>query len=351
MTDSLRLFDQELITWYMQNKRDLPWRETDDPYKIWISEVILQQTRVVQGLDYYLRFVERFPTLPDLACADEDEVLRLWQGLGYYSRARNMHAAAKEVAERFNGLFPSTYDEVRSLKGIGDYTAAAIASFSRNEPYAVVDGNVYRVLARLFGINTPIDSTKGKNYFAQLARQLLPEGNAGIYNQALMEFGALQCVPGRPDCDGCVLNTRCEALAQNRVHELPVKETKTKRRDRFFSYLHIRFDSTLYLQQRVGKDIWKGLFQFPLIESDRPLELDDLSHSPLFRLATKSGYKINGFSKVFKHVLSHQTLYARFVDIEVSGPVLLPGCIAVKQADLDNYALPQLIVRYLSEEK
>jgi len=350
MTELPHLFDKELITWYMRSKRDLPWRETDDPYKIWISEIILQQTRVAQGIGYYLRFVERFPTLPDLARAAENEVLRLWQGLGYYSRARNMHAAAKEVAERFSGLFPSTYNEVRSLKGIGDYTASAIASFSRNEPCAVVDGNVYRVLSRLFGIDTPIDSAKGKNYFAQLARQLLPEGNAGVYNQALMEFGALQCVPGQPDCGSCVLSARCEALAQNRVRELPVKEKKIKRRDRFFSYLHIHFGDSVYLQQRVGSDIWKGLFQFPLIESEKALEPDNLSQSPLFRLAAKGGYKINGFSTVFKHVLSHQTLYARFIDMEVFEPILLPGCIAVKQTTLDNYALPQLMVRYLSEK-
>ena len=349
MIESPHLFDRELISWYMQNKRDLPWRETTDPYKIWISEIILQQTRVVQGLDYYNRFVERFPTLSDLASATEDEVLRLWQGLGYYSRARNMHAAAKEVVERFGGIFPSIYSEVRSLKGVGDYTAAAIASFARNEPCAVVDGNVYRVLSRLFGIDTPIDSTAGKRYFAQLARQLLPENNAGVYNQALMEFGALQCIPGAPDCNSCILNDRCEALAADKVQAFPVKEKKTKRRDRFFSYLHIHFGDSLYLQQRVGRDIWKGLFHFPLIEADRLLELDDLFDSPVFRLAIKEGdYKILGFSEVYKHVLSHQTLYVRFIEIEVAEPPLLPGCVLVKQSNLDNYALPQLIVRYLS---
>ena len=350
MIEPPHLFDNELINWYLLNKRDLPWRDTVDAYKIWISEIILQQTRVAQGLDYYNRFVERFPTLSDLASAAEDEVLRLWQGLGYYSRARNMHAAAKEVVERFGGVFPSTYNEVRLLKGIGDYTAAAIASFSQNEPYAVVDGNVYRVLSRLFGIDMPIDSTAGKRYFARLAQQLLPEDRAGLYNQALMEFGALQCVQGMPDCGGCILNNRCEAFAADRVSALPVKTKKTKRRDRFFSYLRIRFGNSVYLQQRVGRDIWKGLFQFPLIEADRLLELDDLFHSPIFRLAVKENdYKIHGFSEVYKHVLSHQTLYARFVNIEVSAPVLLPGCVLVKQSELDSYALPQLIVRYLSE--
>src|ERR1041385_985871 len=253
-------FSQILLSWYARNRRDLPWRKTRDPYKIWLSEVILQQTRVQQGLPYYLAFVKKCPDVKKLAAAPEDEVVKLWQGLGYYSRARNLHAAAKMVVKDFAGKFPGNYEDLRKLKGIGDYTAAAIASLSFDERKAVVDGNVYRVLSRIFGIEDAIDSTVGKKIFSELANELISQKFPADHNKAIMEFGALQCVPKNPDCKNCPFVLHCYAQKKKIIHLFPLKSKKTKITDRFFYYLVIRHKGHIYIKQRTGKDIWKGLF-------------------------------------------------------------------------------------------
>ena len=262
-------FADILIDWYAENKRDLPWRETKDPYRIWISEIILQQTRVAQGYDYYIRFMERFPDVFTLADADEDEVMKYWQGLGYYSRARNLHAAARSIREA--GEFPKTYEGVLALKGVGEYTAAAICSFAYDIPRAVVDGNVYRVLSRWMGIDTPIDSTTGKKLFAQLAQELMDKSRPALYNQAIMDFGALQCTPASPDCLSCPLADTCLALANRSVDTLPVKQHKTKVTNRFFNYIYVRTGGCTFIRKRTENDIWKNLYEPLLIETDTDL--------------------------------------------------------------------------------
>ena len=258
-----------LIDWYEHNKRELPWRQTQDPYKIWISEVILQQTRVAQGYDYYCRFIERFPDFHALAQADEDEVMKYWQGLGYYSRARNLHEAARSIDSQ--EYFPKTYAEVRALKGVGEYTAAAICSIAYDMPYAVVDGNVYRVLSRYFGIDTPIDSTEGKKLFAALADEMLDKKHPAVYNQGIMDFGAIQCTPQSPDCLFCPLVGSCSALSKGLVAKLPVKQHKTKTTNRYFNYIYVRAGAYTFINKRTGNDIWKNLFELPLIETPTAL--------------------------------------------------------------------------------
>lgn len=252
-------FGVRIMEWYKENGRDLPWRNTKDPYRIWVSEIILQQTRVAQGYDYYCRFIRRFPDVNSLAEAGEDEVMKYWQGLGYYSRARNLHAAAREIAGK--GYFPDTYEEVRRLKGVGDYTAAAICSFAFGLPCAVVDGNVYRVLSRWMGIDMPVDSVKGKNYFRELAEELLVKEDPALYNQAIMDFGALQCTPSSPSCMFCPLSDSCVALQKGWVDRLPVKQHKTKVSERFFTYLFIISGDFTFIHKRTGDDIWKNLYE------------------------------------------------------------------------------------------
>ena len=344
-----------LIDWYERHRRDLPWRETTDPYNIWISEIILQQTRVAQGLGYYLRFTARFPDVKTLADAPEDEVLRCWQGLGYYSRARNIHAAAKEVMTRFGGVFPTGYDEVRSLKGIGDYTAAAIVSFAYGQPRAAVDGNVYRWLARLFGVDTPIDSSEGKRDFAELAQWLLPEDRAAVFNQAAMEFGALQCVPKSPDCLMCPLADRCQALACGTVESLPVKKTRTKTKIRWFNYLVVRCGGETLLGQRTQKDIWQNLYEYPLIETGRAVDFSELQTTEAFRkLFGGSGDVVLHRSVIVpKHVLSHRVIHAVFYEFEVSGfpDEMRNRYKVVAEKELDCYAVSRLIELYREKQR
>lgn len=334
-----------LIDWYARHGRDLPWRRTRDPYRIWLSEVILQQTRVAQGMEYYLRFTERFPDAGALAAADADEVLKLWQGLGYYSRARNLHAAARQVTERFGGVFPATFEEVRSLRGVGDYTAAAVCSAAFDTPCAVLDGNVYRVLARLFDIDTPIDTTAGKRAFARLAQSQLDTARPGLYNQAIMDFGALQCTPANPRCGECPLAGRCLALAAGTVAARPVKRGKVKVRDRWFNYLHVTCGDKTLLHRRDGRDIWQGLYEFPLIETATAADFRELTAMEPFRkLFGDGGWHLLRSVAVPKHQLSHQTLHAVFHRIEASGAVDFP---AVPTVSLGDYAVPRLIDRYL----
>jgi len=342
-----------LLNWYQESHRDLPWRNTDDPYKIWLSEVILQQTRVEQGMPYWYRFVEAFPTATDLANADEQEVLRLWQGLGYYSRARNLHTAAKTIRDDFNGVFPNQYDDIRSLKGIGDYTAAAIASIAFNLPHAVVDGNVYRFLSRLFAIETPIDSTQGKKDFFELANGLLDKENPGMFNQAMMEFGATLCKPSAPKCTECPFASQCLALKNNSVVDLPVKTKKTKTRNRYFEFLIITDEENVLIERRSEKDIWQGLHQFPMVEKLNKSEMEwELMLNEVKKFTSDSAIFPHKKSEVVKHVLSHQILFAQFWWIKVNEFTneKQPGLIRVPWSELNNYGMPQLIIKYLQEE-
>ncbi|RZL41373.1 MAG: A/G-specific adenine glycosylase, partial [Pedobacter sp.] len=300
-------FQTELINWYHFNKRDLPWRHTKDAYTIWLSEIILQQTRVEQGLPYFNKFLENFPTVNDFASATEAKVLKLWQGLGYYSRGRNMHATAQIVVENFNGIFPNLHDELLKLKGVGEYTAAAISSFSSGEARAVVDGNVFRVLSRYFGIDTPINSPAGKKQFFALANELIYQENPALYNQAIMEFGALQCKPKSPNCSICPLKDNCFAFNHNAVNDLPVKIRKAAQKHRFLNYFICREDDEILVRERQSGDIWQHLYDFPSVEVDREIPFYDAE----FVLLIKNEFGENAVythltSK--KHILTHQII-------------------------------------------
>ena len=314
----INLFAPKLIGWYRHQHRDLPWRHTRDPYFIWLSEVILQQTRVVQGLPYYLQFTEAYPTVFDLAAAPEQAVIRLWQGLGYYSRARNLHQTAQFIVNEMNGKFPTTYHKLLKLKGIGPYTAAAIASFAYDEAVAVVDGNVYRVLARIFGIATDITSTEGKKQFAELANELLDTAQPATYNQAIMEFGALQCAPISPDCLLCPFQADCVANATGQISKLPVKIKKTKVRERFFNYFVIIKNQKIALKQRTDRDIWQQLYDFCLVETpEKATSLDDLELSQALQNLLNTG-KITAPARSYSHILTHQRIEAQFWQIELT---------------------------------
>ena len=341
-----------LTTWYRNNKRDLPWRDITDPYLIWISEIILQQTRVVQGISYYLRFVERFPTVEKLAEADEDDVLKYWQGLGYYSRARNLHKAACQVMVDFIGIFPSEHSEVLKLAGVGEYTAAAICSFAYNQPYAVVDGNVYRVLSRLFGIQTPIDSGAGKKEFASLAQELLSKSKPGLHNQSIMEFGALYCVPTSPDCERCPLKINCRAYELNLVAQLPIKSKKTKVVHRFFNYLFVEFEGHTFMQKRIAKDVWQNLYEFPLIETDRLLNSTELLADEAFKTLFFgiNEVVVRKISNPMKHILSHRVIFAQFVSVRVSNEnEALRELVKVPLKEIDRYAVSRLMEIFLEK--
>lgn len=335
-------FARLLIEWYHEHKRDLPWRNTNDPYLIWISEIILQQTRVAQGYAYYQRFIERFPNLESLAAAEENEVLKYWQGLGYYSRARNLHQAAISV----NGVFPVKYEDILKLKGVGTYTAAAICSFAYNQPHAVVDGNVYRVLSRFFGVNEPIDSGKGKKIFASLAHDLLDKVQPALYNQAIMDFGALQCTPLSPDCTVCPFKNRCFAFNHNMVSSLPIKQNKTKTSERFFYYLLIRDNGNIYLNKRTENDIWKNLYELPLIESNTALAVDDFIRKQEFASIFKENSVVNvRLLNKTKHVLSHRIIYADFYELEAQDIKMdfLSKYTRLNMADLELYPVSRLM--------
>lgn len=339
-------FSRQLRPWYREHRRPLPWRQTRDPYRIWLSEVILQQTRVDQGLAYYERFVDRWPTVARLAAAGEHEVLKLWQGLGYYSRARNLLAAARQVMQEHGGIFPDNFQELHRLKGVGDYTASAIASICFGRAEAVVDGNVYRVLARFAGIDTPIDSTAGRKQFKALAMELIDPAQPGDHNQAVMELGATVCTPKSPDCPHCPLQEKCIALATGKVSSLPVKQGKTKTRDRYFNYLHIAAGSGLYMRKRTGEDIWRGLYELPLVESAGPLSPRAL------KVALDKTYG-PGWTKVAKgmeqrHVLSHQVIHAAFWKVEPPPQAALPeDWKRVSRRKLGQLAVPRVIERWI----
>ncbi len=343
-------FSKIIIKWYNANKRDLPWRNTKDPYLIWLSEIILQQTRVDQGLPYYLAFAKKFPRVKKLATASEDKVLKLWQGLGYYSRARNLHTTAKQITQHHNEKFPADYNELLKLKGIGSYTAAAIASLAFELPHAVVDGNVYRLLSRYFGIKEATDSTEGKKKFSKLANQLIDKKNPGTFNQAVMEFGAIQCKPVNPDCNVCPLQNPCYAFSEKQVSKLPVKSKKIAVKSRYFNYLVIHYKNSIYLNKRTANDIWKGLYGFPLIETKNKIdETEILSSAELKTILEKNKFHVRAVSKYYKHILSHQQLNARFIEIEITKPLLNKSLVKAKLNQLEKYALPRLVERYISE--
>lgn len=342
-------FSKSLIKWYLANKRDLPWRNHNDAYKIWLSEIILQQTQVAQGLNYYLKFIKKYPQVNDLARAPEDEVLKLWQGLGYYSRARNLHASAKQVQTDFKGTFPTNYTDIRALKGVGDYTAAAISSFAYNQPYAVVDGNVYRLLSRIFGIETPIDSGTGKKEFQELAATLLDPKNPALHNQAIMEFGSQYCRPVNPDCPGCVFNSKCFAYKTRKVALLPVKSKKTKVRNRYFNYVVlIDKDNNILLHRRGENDIWQGLYEFQLIESEAELLMEEVLELPKFKALVKKKYTLLHSSHIYKHILSHQHLYTRFFVVKVTFSLKDEEVMASLKT-LKKFAFPRLIEKFLND--
>ncbi len=351
-------FSKKLIDWYLQNKRELPWRKTQDPYRIWLSEIILQQTRVEQGMPYYFKFIEAYPNIENLAEAPQDDVLKLWQGLGYYSRARNLHATAQKVAFELGGKFPDTYNEIKKLKGIGDYTASAIASICFDEATAVVDGNVYRVLSRVFGIDTPIDSTTGKKEFKALAQQLIDPKDPANFNQAIMEFGATQCKPKNPYCLHCPFQNDCAGYASGKIDELPVKQGKTKVRDRFFNYILVLGPKgETILKQRDNKGIWRGLFEFPLLETDSLLnensflkKLDslklpgDISDKAISELNVQDIISLT--SQPVIHKLSHQKLHVHFwlLKLEEVGQLK-----TIPFQDFESFAVPRVIDRFMEE--
>ena len=340
-------FSKTILHWYSKNKRPLPWRNTRDPYKIWLSEIILQQTRVAQGLPYYHRFIENYPEVHQLAAASESEVLKLWQGLGYYSRARNLHFTAKTIAVNYNGKFPDSYRELLKLKGIGDYTASAISSICFNEARPVVDGNVYRVLARYFGVDLPINSSEGIRYFKKLAVEVMDATSIADYNQAIMEFGALQCTPQRPMCDQCPLNNGCMALQQAKIAMLPVKLKKNKVTTRYFNYL-VFIDQQGYtkLNKRTGKGIWQHLYEFPLIETDSLQE-----EAEIYGKVSSMEGKIKDFvlwkEDPVIHKLSHQHLITRFWIVELQED--LRGGISLES--LPQYPVPVLLAEFLETFK
>lgn len=338
-------FSKEIIQWYFQNKRDLPWRKTKDPYRIWLSEIMLQQTRVAQGLPYYERFTETFPTIYDLAKAEESQVLKLWQGLGYYSRARNLHYTAKDIVNNYNGQFPDTYKALLKLKGVGDYTASAIASICFDEIAPVVDGNVYRVLARYFDIDIPINSTEGIKTFKKLAFEVIDHDDPANFNQAIMEFGAVQCKPQSPYCIVCPLASSCLGLKNLRVGTLPVKLKKTKVRNRWFNYIVVisNQEETL-LEERKGKGIWQGLYQFPLLETEKEVDNVEQHQSEIEEIINLKGFSITQFNqKPILHKLSHQHLHTTFWVVETTNN--LKNGISLQE--IRKYPVPILIGNFI----
>ncbi len=341
-------FSVQIISWYKQHKRDLPWRGIKDPYKIWLSEIILQQTRVEQGTPYYHRFIERYPSIQNLAGAQEEEVLKLWQGLGYYSRARNLHFAAKQVIQKFDGKFPSTHKDILSLKGVGEYTAAAIASFAYDLPHAVVDGNVYRLLARYFGIHTPINSTEGKKTFFALANELLDKQSASDYNQGIMEFGSQQCKPVNPDCNTCPLQESCVAHQEKSVIELPVKLKTIKQKKLYFDYFFIEYQGNTFLKKRSNKGIWQNLYDFPLFEKEKKTNEQEILAEAQKFLGVP--FEVFSTSKEYKHILSHRTILARFWSVNTTSEPSLKNTQKIPLEDLEQYPIPRLIELFLQDK-
>jgi len=340
-------FSKHLIEWYLKNKRDLPWRDTVDPYNVWLSEIMLQQTRVAQGLPYYLKFIDAFPSVNDLADASEEQVLKLWQGLGYYSRARNLHATAKHVAYDLDSVFPGNYTELKKLKGVGDYTASAIASICYKEQKAVLDGNVFRVLARLYGIDTPINTPKGGKLFSELSQELINLEEPDTHNQAIMEFGATHCTPKKPKCESCIFNSECVALKNNDVGNLPIKLKKIKVKKRFFNYLvPMASNKTTILCKRPEKGIWANLYEFPLVETEEAVEYDELLNEVEQKELLAGSFELSMYNeKEIVHKLSHQHIYTRFWIVTTDENLQS----AIPVSEIENYPVPVLIANFIKE--
>ncbi|HET9055836.1 MAG TPA: A/G-specific adenine glycosylase [Chitinophagaceae bacterium] len=339
-------FTRSILRWNEQvNKRCMPWKGEKDPYKIWLSEIILQQTRVEQGRAYYEKFIKAFPTIQKLANAEDEKVFKLWEGLGYYSRCKNLLASARRISTDHDGKFPDTYNDIITLKGVGTYTAAAIASFAYNLPYAVVDGNVIRVLSRYFGISIPINEALGKKLFQQIASDCLPATKAGIYNQAIMDFGAVQCKPQSPFCLECPLQKKCFAYLNQAVAALPVKKKSTKKKIRWFYFMVIHVGNKVYVRKRLAKDVWQNLFEYVGIEVSKEMDIPLFLKTKEFaRIIGKGKGKIKVISKWYRQSLSHQTIYGRFIKITVDKPLAsLQDFLLVKTDNLKNLPFPRLI--------
>ena len=342
-------FVKKLFKWNRENNlREMPWKGEKDPYKIWLSEIILQQTRVEQGLKFYNRFVKAFPTVGDLARAPETKIFKLWEGLGYYTRCKNLIATAKYINKELQGKFPGKYENILALKGIGPYTAAAIGSFAFNLPYAVLDGNVFRVLSRYFGISTPIDSSDGKKLFNNLANELVDKKHPGIYNQALMDFGAIICKPQLPLCNSCVLNDRCVAFLNSTVPQLPVKEKSIKKKARWFYYLLLDFNGELYVRKRGAGDIWENLYEFILIEASEPLIIGDLQL--VKEILGEARFEVQHISASYKQLLTHQTIKGQFIKVKISKPLAIKGYNMVGEKALQKLPFPKFISNYLKDK-
>ena len=344
-------FTQKLLHWNTtSNIRQMPWKGENDPYKIWLSEIILQQTRVEQGWDYYNRFIKSFPTIEKLAKAPEEKVFKLWEGLGYYTRCKNLIATARFITKEKNGKFPDTYEEILALKGVGPYTAAAIASFAFNLPHAVVDGNVFRVLARFFAIDTAIDSASGKKIFTALAEQLLEKTKPGIYNQAIMDLGAVVCKPKNPLCKACPLQNKCEANLQGLIGILPVKTGKLIKKDRWLYYFLVEFEDKIFVRKRGTKDIWENLYEFILEETDKKLSIKKIKEIALFKNpAGKSKTELIDISKIYVQQLTHQTIRGRFIYTKTAHAPMLKNYKAVSLKELNKLPFPKFINTYLGE--
>ena len=360
--DKNLFFRKKLFQWFATNHRPMPWKGVRDPYIIWLSEIILQQTTVAQGTAYFEKFRERYPSVSDLAEAPSDDVMKMWEGLGYYSRARNLHATAKHISSALNGLFPTTYEGILTLKGIGPYTASAIASFAYDLPHAVLDGNVYRVLSRFFGIETPIDTTEAKHIFTELANTVLDKNRPADFNQALMDFGATHCTPAKPKCAQCPLSTECSALKDNKVDILPIKSKKMVRRTRYFNYLVINEGDFVYIRKRTEKDIWQDLYEFPLIETENLVEIliadpdrigrgDEMADYPI----DLSDLQLLKKSQPFQQLLTHQKIVGVFWEFdlpksEIRNILWGSNFQKIKRTDLTNFAFPKIIDIYLKEK-
>ncbi len=346
-------FRQQLLRWKINHPRPLPWKEDKNPYYIWLSEIILQQTRVEQGLPYFLKFKTTFPRIQDLAKASEDEVFKMWQGLGYYTRARNLHATAKLISSKWNGQFPNTYEDILALPGVGPYTAAAIASFAYQLPKVVVDGNVIRVISRFYGIDLPVDKAEGKNQIQVLAEQTLDKEQPDVFNQAIMDFGALHCKPKNPLCTSCFHQKECIAFQNGNPTNYPVKSRRLKKKTRFFNYLVIRYKDQVGLQKRTKKDIWQNLYEFPVIESTKPLDATTIKENPFWiNHLVSNQAELIACSKGYKQTLSHQNIIAHFFEIEIKKPFDENNTpfFVVEQKKLPKFAIPKIIDCFLKDK-
>ncbi len=345
-------FSNTLLEWNeTENNRQMPWKGESDPYRIWISEIILQQTRVQQGMEYYNRFIAAFPDIKTLSGASENEVYKLWEGLGYYSRCKNLLATAKFINEELNGRFPDKYEDILTLKGIGTYTASAIASFAFNQPFAVLDGNVFRVLSRFFGKEIPINTTEGKKFYSRLAQSLLNKKAPGKYNQALMDFGAIICKPAAPLCLLCPLQKKCVALLKNKVTALPVNTKKISQKERFFNYLVVEYDHQIYVRKRTGKDIWQNLYEFTLIETKVGLDETKLTvNKEIKKILNQADFTIKYISPKISQKLTHQLITGRFIHIELKKPLSIHEYFQVNHQQIKTLPFPKLIASYLADK-